>query len=190
MSRPAILDRVEGMGFKVFRGELNVNLIGVRSVARVANVFDDHLHLCYQRDGKWVERVYEITTDPGAYWLENPMRVEGTAILVPDQYRGAYVLGLHRGKYEAIVQQGGEVAVYRDGDRDKILDPHAQEPSTGYFGINIHRASSTHKSTEVNRWSAGCQVFADPAEFAEFLSIVKASMQVYGDRVTYTLIGD
>mgnify|MGYP003657172885 FL=1 len=188
MSRPAVLDRIEAMGFKVFEGELNVNLIGVRSVSREANKFDDHLHLCYQTGGRWVEHVYTITTDPGTYWLANPSNVDGTAILVPGQYRGAYAIGLHRGKYEALVQ-AGKVAVYRDGDRDNVLDPDVPA-EWGHYGINIHRASAHRTSTAVEKWSAGCQVFADPEQFAQFLSVVKASMEVYGDRVTYTLIGD
>lgn len=188
--RPAILERVASMGFKVFDGEMNVNIVGVRSVSRESNSFDDRLHLCYQTADQWTEHVYPITTDPGAYWLKNPMRVEGTAILVPGQYRGAYQLGKHRGQYDALVQTGGEVAVYRDGDRDTVLDPHSQEPSWGYFGINIHRASSKHTSSSVEKWSAGCQVFADPVNFEHFLSVVTASMKLYGDRVTYTLIGD
>ena len=192
MSRPTILDRISKMGFKVFEGELNVNLIGVRSVGREANRFDDHLHLCYQTGGEWVEHVFPITTDPGTYWLENPMRVEGTAILCPGQYRGAYKLGLHRGQYEALVQQGGKVAVYRDGNRDNILDPHGQDPSWGYFGINIHRANSARESTQVDKWSAGCQVFPHPQDFAQFIAICKKQVEHHPawTNFTYTLLED
>ncbi len=189
---PEILDVAEGAGHKIFTtGAYNLNIVGQRTIGREAGKFDGWIHLvCRDEFGEWIEKRWQCTTDPGVYWLENPMRVEGTAILVPGQYRGSHQLGMHRGKYEALVQTGNEVAVYRDNTRDKMLNPIAQTPHVGYFGINIHRASSTRRSTEVGKWSAGCQVFADPEDFAEFLAIAKIGLVEYPDRVTYTLIGD
>lgn len=169
-------------------GAYNLNIIGVRSANRVANSFDDKLHLVYKaEDGKWIERVWQITTDPGTYWLSNPENLDGTAILVPGQYRGVYGIGLHRGQYEALTQQFGEVAVYRDNDGDNILDP-TKGPFKGYFGINIHKAGTS--STQVDKWSAGCQVFAKNADFAEFLAICKIAAAKWGPKFTYTLLGD
>ena len=81
------------------------------------------MHLVWQVKEKWEHYRWPITTDPGLYWLENPMNVDGTAILAPGQYRGAYRIGKHRDDYQAVVQTGGEVAVYRDDDRNALLDP-------------------------------------------------------------------
>jgi len=61
-------------------------------------------------------------------------------------------------------------------------------PRQGMFGINIHRASATGASGEVERWSAGCQVFQDPWHFAEFMSLVKRAAEVWGPCFTYTLL--
>ena len=187
VTRPKILDRAEDAGYEVFTGPFNVNVIGVRSVVRIANKFDDWMYLVYQDDdGEWIEKVYPITTDPGTYWLENPSNVDGTAMLAPGEYK--YKLGLHPRKdgYEALVQ-AGEVAVYRDNDGDNILDP-TKGPFWGWFGINIHHAGTD--SSQVNKWSAGCQVFKRLEDWYQFMYIIKRSVSMYGETITYRLIGD
>lgn len=191
-TEPAILARAEAAGHTVFRtGAYNVNIIGVRTASRVANKFDDFLHLVYKDDGgNWIDHQFSITTDAGTYWLENPSRVEGTAILVAGQYRGAYKLGLHRGKYTALVQRGGAVKVYRDDNRDDVLDHDPESVTEGYFGINIHRASATRESRNVEKWSAGCQVFADPKEYSIFISVCEKAQSIWGDFFSYTLLED
>ena len=77
--------------------------------------------------------------------------------------RGAYKIGLHRGSYEALVQRGGRVRLYRDANMDDILDMEPEDISDPtYAGIKIHRASTRDGGSEnVDKWSAGCQVFAD-----------------------------
>ncbi len=188
-----LLLAVQAAGHKVFtRGSYNLNLIGVRSPSREANKFDDHIHVVYWDDeGELKHHRWRATTDPGTYWLEHPMRVEGTAILCAGQYRGVYKLGMHRGKYEALVQTGGKVKVYRDDDRDEVLDHDPESTAEGYFGINIHRSSTRDGgSSRVDKWSAGCQVFADPDDFNDFINVIKLQMQHHPrwTRFTYTLI--
>ena len=48
----------------------------------------------------------------------------GTAILVPDQYRGVYKIDTHGGKrrYTALCQRLGPVKIWRDNNRDRIPD--------------------------------------------------------------------
>ena len=53
----------------------------------------------------------------------------------------------------------------------------------GYFGINIHKAGLN--SVNVDKWSAGCQVFKSAVDFDEFIRLCK--MQTW-DTFTYTLI--
>ena len=38
-------------------------------------------------------------------------------------------------------------------------------PPFGVFGINHHRANSKTTSTQVDKWSAGCQVQPNPVLF-------------------------
>lgn len=187
---PFLLQAVKALGHTVFtNGDYNLNIIGIRNPVPVVNKFDDMICVVYKENGQWITRSYPATTDPGTYWLANPMKVTGTAIMVPGQYSGAYKIGKHRGSYEALVQTGGKVKVWRDGNRDEILDYEAEDAEyDGYFGINIHRATAHGASPEVNKWSAGCQVFQESEDFAEFMEIVNKSAEVYGDTFTYTLI--
>lgn len=176
-------------GYVVFGNEergYDLNLFGIRSNDLSANTFNDTIGVMYRAAGQWVLFAFPATTDPGVYWRENPMNVDGAAILKPGQYRGAYRIGLHK-TYPAL-QQDAPVTVYRDDDRDDALDLSEDTIQTGMFGINIHRASSKQASSQVNRWSAGCQVIADPAHFDFLLSLCKKSRTIYGSSFTYTLL--
>jgi hypothetical protein len=159
-----------------------INIVGVRTSTQVPNAFDDHMHLVWISKGKWQEKVFVCTTDPGTYWLENPMNVQGTAILVPGQYP-VYKWDMHRGKYEALCQRSGKVSVYRDGNKDNVLDWHDSVITEGYYGINLHHAGTA--STQVDKWSAGCQVIAKLADWKKAFKIWKSSE---ADLFTYTLI--
>ena len=165
---PLLLQKVANKNHRIFlNGAWNVNVIGIRSTDD-PNRFDDTLALVYRDDDlSWVTREFACTTDPGTYWLENGEKA--TAILCPGQY-SSYRLDKHGGRYLALCQRLGPVRVYRDGDKNALLDMHPDSTQEGYFGINIHRASATHLSTEVNKWSAGCQVMADPAAFDDFIA--------------------
>ena len=85
-------------------------------------------------------------------------------------------------------QRLGEVSVYRDGDKDDMYDFNAATVDDGKFGINIHRSSAYNTTTEIDKYSAGCQVFSNPDDFKEFIDIMKKSSEVWGNKFTYTLI--
>jgi hypothetical protein len=178
----------QGYAFFDRNKSYNLNIIGVRRVENATpNKFDDTIVVIYRnRQDEWEVFTADITTDPGLYWLMNPSNVNGTAILVPNQYRGVYKKDLHQGKYEALCQRGGEVEVYRDGDRDRNHDMSGKTVESGFFGINIHKAGNA--SVQVDRWSAGCQVFAKSTDFAEFMDLVEEAEGRYGNSFTYTLL--
>lgn len=179
-------------GYSFFKGVYNLNIIGVRSKESVkqSNKFDDILIVAfglatsgYNSSTKFI---FQITTDPGIKSLKAPMNAKGTAILVPGQYRGSHKLGLHQGKYEALVQCA-PVKVYRDANRDDILDMDKRTIDTGMFGINIHKAGIA--SVIVDGWSAGCQVLAKNDEYEIFMDLCrKQKLAGYGDKFTYTLL--
>jgi len=165
----------------------DVNIIGVRRDKGKVNKFDDMIMVVYRdRSKRWCINSYPITTDPGLYWLKKPGRVEGTAILRPDQYRSVYKIDKHRGKYDALCQRLGKVTVYRDSDRDSVHDMDEKNTQTGMFGINIHKAGTS--STNVDRWSAGCQVFKNASDFQEFMDVMRHAEENYGNSFSYTLI--
>ena len=143
------------------------HIIGVRSKANEKNKFDDNIYLV---NGPIMFR-YTCTTNPGTHWLKNLLNPKGTAVLKPGQYVDTWKLGLHQGKYEALVQRK-PVTVYRDGDKDDTAEEQGKE-DTGLFGINIHRANASAISSIIDKWSAGCQVLNNPKEFAQLLDYCK-----------------
>lgn len=175
-------------GYVLYTAPYQLNIVGLRSKSIVPNLFDDEIHVFYTRpDGQWNYHIYPATTDPGTYWLNNPSYEAGTAILAQGQYVDAYAIGLHKGLYEALVQVQ-PVTVIRDYDRDAYLDFYNGTKQTGNFGINIHRAESQGTTKLINKYSAGCQVFQDADDFAEFLSLAETHRKLYGNRFTYTLV--
>jgi len=107
----------------------------------------------------------------------------GVARLVEGQYRSAYRIGRHQGKYEALTQ-AKPVKVYRDADKNLLYD--SSKTQEGIFGINIHKAGAN--STYVENWSEGCQVFKRSADFDEFMNVCRKASVLYGNSFTYTLI--
>ena len=174
--------------YEIYNKPYQLNIIGIRSVDTVPNRFDDEIHIFFKNNSnQWVHYIFPATTDPGTYWLKNPLNPQGTAILSQGQYQNSYQIGLHRGKYYALVQSK-PVTVLRDYDRNAILDFNNGKPETGMFGINIHHASVNGTTKTVDNYSAGCQVFANINEFNLFMQLCERHKQVYGNSFTYTLI--
>lgn len=179
-------------GYVFFDGAYNINIFGVRSSDKTADVFNDVIGIAYQ-DYLNVERVvlYKATTDPGAYFLNQKMgNAEGTAILIPTQYRSCWELGFHNGKYQALVQSdSSQFKVWRDKNKDGVLDPYGKIYDD-VTGLNCHTTSFFKEVENVGAYSAGCQVIQDDEEFSEFLSIVKQSSEMYGNSFSYTLFDE
>jgi hypothetical protein len=174
--------------YVVFDTPFKLNIVGVRADSVTPNKFDDLIYVFFKNgSNKWEGYKYPATTDTGTYWLKNPMNSGGTALLKEGQYVDAYKRGLHKGQYPALVQSKA-VTVFRDYNRDAILDFNNGKESTGLFGINIHRASASSPSDAVDKWSAGCQVFQDPKDFEHFMNMVAKHENAIGNKFTYTLI--
>ena len=175
-------------GYQLFERPYELNIVAFRSKYIRSNRFDDEIHLFYKNDtGRWVYYVFPATTDPGQYWLDNPMHPQGTAFLKKGQYLNAYAIGLHRGIYEAVVQVD-EVTVIRDYNRKGIFNWFESGlPDTGKFGINIHRARQTGAVKIIDDFSAGCLVFADASDYDFFMKLAKIHRNLYGNRFTLTL---
>lgn len=139
--------------------------------------------------GKERLKCYTITTDPGTYYLLNPMNKLGTAVLKPGQYPGSHELGYHHQKQEhpALVQRGS-LTVYRDNDKDNVPEVTTVEDKGTGFGINIHGANKNGVTSTIGQWSAGCQVFAEWAKKEEFLTICRQFEAALKKKFTYTLL--
>lgn len=175
-------------GYDLFTRPYELNIVGLRNKSMKPNRFDDELHVFYKTNPlHWEYHVFNITTDPGTYWLANPMQPQGTAILAEGQNKNAYALGLHRGQYLALVQVK-PITIMRDYDRNAVLDFYNGKKDRGLFGINIHRANRVGTTKTVDRNSAGCQVFENASDFDVFIKLCEKHRSKYGNQFTYTLI--
>lgn len=158
---------------------LEFMLVGVRSKADEPNKFDDLLILINK------DNIYQFsgTTNAGTTYLQKLLNAKGCAVLIPNQYLNTWQLGLHRGKYTALVQRR-EVSVWRDNDKD--LKSEQGVVDTGLFGINIHKAN-TGITQFINGHSAGCQVFQNSTDF-DF--VIKSCKDSELKSFTYTLLNE
>jgi hypothetical protein len=184
---------MKSKGYRWFENDsrnYNLNIVGVRhSDHNATNKFDDWITLSWKFQNSWFFKKYPATTDPGWHWLHKLLNPKGAAILVPGQY-DAYALDYHQGKYKAMCQRRGPVKVYRDKNKDKILDLDPSTIDVGWFGINIHRANVSGITDWVNMHSAGCQVFQNAAHFADFMSLAGKAAANFGNKFTYTLLDE
>ena len=178
-------------GYAYFtNGKYNLNIIGIRRAGtKVTNQFDDYIVVEYiDMYGIKTRDVFPATTDPGLTSMTKPMSTKGCAILVPGQYRSSWMIGYHKGKYEALVQCK-PLKVYRDNDKDNVYDLNPKTIEEGNFGINIHKSGDD--STIVNGWSAGCQVLKRKVNFDKLMKLAHYQFsQGMGARYTYTLINE
>lgn len=175
-------------GYDLFEDDsknYNLNLIGIRTKSQIPNSFDDWFLVLWKFHG-WNILKFKATTDPGLYWLRTPINDLGTAVVKEGRYPGLWKVGLHKG-YKAL-QQKAPVTVIRDFNKDNHLDFDGGREETGIFGINGHRASELNESIVVNKWSAGCQVIANPWDFDILMMLADHGAKVWGNSFTYVLL--
>lgn len=185
-------------GFKLFdNGPYDLNVISIRSNVTESDKFDDVLCVIFKKSNRmWYGYSYPITTDPGKHWLLNPLNKKGTLILkANEQYLKMFKMGFHgrsgSNPYRAPEQVGSGIYV-RDNNKDSLLDFSLfKNPANwirGVFKTNIHRASFWKRLFNIGKYSAGCQVFADPNDFDHFMELFdKQINNGYGDYLSYTL---
>ena len=188
-TREQIESVVKTKGYQWFdNGDWDLNIVGIRNSSTgksVTNKFDDWITISYKENGEWKFNIWLITTDPGTKAVKEFHNPNGVARLVPNQYKGSHMIGLHQGKYEALKQKSN-VKVYRDKNKDMTFNETIIQE--GVFGINIHRSNPKTESEFVENWSEGCQVFKRVKDFNEFMKICNKSKSIHGNSFTYTLI--
>lgn len=177
-------------GYELYYLSQKMNIFGIRSVDNTPNVFNDKIGFITSMGNESVLKVYNATTDPGTFYLKKPLNVRGTAILPEGQYVNTFALDLHRGKYLALCQRLKTISVYRDNNKDEMVDFFAEATDLGWHGINIHKAHWLKILFNIDKYSAGCQVIADPKEFDEFIQYCKIHSSKWGNKFTYTLLNE
>ena len=188
MKMPITIDQLKAIATKknylIYEDKLNI--WGVRAADMTPNVFNDLIVAFYKKDAVWVVNSFKATTDPGLYWLKNPMNVQGAFIMAEYQNIDSHTFGNHH-DYPALVQCN-KLKGYRDGDKDDQfdLDP-AKLQDVGLSGVNIHHAGQDSK--QVDKWSAGCQVIANLNDWNAFYKIVLGFKPIQS-KFSYTLINE
>jgi len=189
MYKPTIQQLKNAMhkkGYPLKTGEYELNIIGIRNDNAKPNSFDDTI--CVLFTDEYQDEVllaFSCTTDPGLFWLQNPMTVEGCAIMKEGHYPNVYKVGLHRG-YKAL-QQIGKMAYVRDNNKDATLDFKARKEIFAVIATNIHHAALPETSAIVDKWSAGCQVINKG--WNEFIELCDKSKLITGKNLfSYTLL--
>ena len=169
-------------------GDYNLNLFGIRTNEHEANTFNDVIGVAYKENGEWVFKKWEATTDPGIYYRLHPMDKRGAAVIVPSHYVGMYHIGMHKGQYKALRQQR-VTRYFRKNDGTAIVHwPTKIYEEIGY--TNIHRSNPKTESTQVDKWSCGCQVFKAVRDFNELMAIAQKSQERWGESISYTLFNE
>ncbi len=163
------------------------NIVAIRNMSHnhyVTNKYDDRITMSFTRNNKDFFLSWACTTDPGMFYMQNILNSKGTAILAPGQYVGCYRLGLHQGKYLALIQAKGKVDVFRDANFDDKYDFLNKEH--GYFGVNVHKPEIYFNDVDKN--SAGCIVFKRTEDFDLFINILLCFKKQTKNTFTITLI--
>lgn len=193
-------------GYAFFEnGIFNLNIFGIRSKNSKSNEFDDWICIAYKDENyQWVIKKFPATTDPGKTYLLNPLVKEGTLIMVPGQYKGAYCIGIHgrsksgNRRYKAL-EQKRPMCYVRDNNRDSELNfsliENPKNHIWGIFKTNIHRANTgwlswLKKFFPIGPNGAGCQVHQYADCFDEMMNAAEKSRKLYGNSFTYTLFNE
>ncbi len=164
-------------GYRIFTDVHDLNFVGVRANVLEADKLDDMFFLFY-RDVNGYGRVFAMpgSTDPGLYYIKNPMDKAGCAMLCEGQYLGSHKLGLHKG-YTGLVQvkpmrYWRGVTLEQVGSMNLIRTDKAKLMS-GITGANIHQMLPDGIARTVGKWSAMCQVIQYPEDAKHLWNMVR-----------------
>ncbi|HEY0658063.1 MAG TPA: hypothetical protein VGD05_06300, partial [Pyrinomonadaceae bacterium] len=138
------------------------------------NKFNDRRIVIAIESGKPTLKMNVLaTTEPGKFYIDNPMNAGGAARIAFGQYK-AWRVGVHKaGKpsaHEALVQVG-EISVYRDLNKDGKRTGDTIDVGSG-FAINQHSGHNAD-ANNIGKASAGCLVSRSHDEHNEFMELVK-----------------
>lgn len=182
----ALVRAKRAKGYSVFigPGEVNIDFIeGLDYDGKAnANRTNEWQDLCvaysFQNGAPVLRGAWEATTQPGRYYTENPLHDTGAANIALGQ-QTAWVIGQHRGKYEALVQHGAAIVYTRDQNKD--YKRTGDKTYKGSIGVNIHHGHDAPTS-DIGANSAGCLVLRSVAGFGQFLKIVKSDPRYLANR--------
>lgn len=208
LSADILIKTLQSKRYKIFGYGLSgsaydMNLIAVSSDKPITdNTFNDSLCLLYKdksNSNDWVLDIFQCTTAPGLWEINNPSfpaaQKDGVCVIAEGQYPKSFILGHHglgNWKHEALIQIGG-LDYYRY--KKEYGDPMeyrevGKRQNYQLFSTNIHRAATGTLTRTVDNWSAGCIVLADDrGPYHKFISLCKKQQAVgLGSVFTLTVL--
>ena len=184
--------------YKWFYGNFNLNIIGIRSNSNNSKEFDDFLYVAFEeyynkneKDNKFYKKKqylkFNCTLNPGKFYLNNLMDPGGAAIIFEGQHLGAWKLGSFYST-DALIQIK-PIKIYRDKNKDDVIDLDSKNVTTGLYGIFVHEHFQTGDiAKEINKSSAGCIVLEKRSDFKVFIDTCKMQKSnSYGDTFSITI---
>lgn len=172
-------------GYEIFTDSVP-NIWGIRSCSGNIDEFDDLLCWFYGNEGDI--KVWKCTTKASAKYLKNPINKAGTAIVPFGQHLDLWKVGLHAGKYKALVQ-ARELGVHRDNNGDLVID-YDSSLDVGNHGINLHRAAQFKTEKNVGLYSAGCTTIQMYKDWEELITEVDKCTKNGVKLFSYTVIDE
>lgn len=167
----------------IYDEPFRLNIIAERSNTVRSEHFDDKLSILFKDDANnWQSISYKVTTDPGAYYIDNPQKAnpKGYGFIKKGQWLNAYTLGYHKGR--TALQQVEPITVIRGYHLKGMFNRVAGTEDHGLYGNNIHDRIGNEL-----RASAGCIVFRDQGDFDAFISMCRKHTALHG-RFTLTML--
>jgi len=148
-----------------------VNIFGIRDTEDIEqDIFNDYIGLAINGE----VYLFEATCDPGVYWTKkHGVGNKGVAHICLGFHKNVYQVGSHKGK-EGMVQYGASIKIWRDKDNNFYFN-EGDVIETGFFGVNIHRASIVKDIIKIGRWSGGCQVIRKNIDINKFMKLIKST---------------
>ncbi len=172
------------LGFKIFDDRLNI--WGIRTPK---GEFNDYFILFPAIDEGYL--LVEGTTEPSTGYISTIFNsggrnINGIATLVSNQqYLNCWMLGYHKGRYEALVQVGHKFLVtrHKKDTEDFYITTNVY---TDVGGLNFHTTKIGYTLNAIKGFSEGCQVVFNAKEyFNKVIPLIKR----YNQRVyDYTIV--
>ena len=180
-TREQVVELLQAHKYPIFTGgkSPNITLVLLRTLPGKPDSYDDHL--CVLWDDKM--EVFACTADPGRFYLQNPTRVAGTAILAhPQHIKAGFQLGSHKGLYPCLTQTRS-LPVWRDNNKDGVAE-YGGKLYIDSQGIQIHMGG---KGSTVGKYSAGCIALALEG-WPRFIQIATQSIQANGPTLSLSIL--
>jgi hypothetical protein len=116
---------------------------------------------------------WEATIETGEYFTHHRINPKGAARIAFGHHKDAWIRGKHSG-YDAFVQQGGKVKVYRDDNED--FSREGDDIDIDYFGINQHHGGNAPRDN-IGKHSAGCLVGRTTKGHAEYMQLMTEDLR-------------